>query len=178
MSNFENALKHIWIVEGGYGDEKSNPFDRGGATNFGITHKTLSKHRGVAVTADDVKALTKDEATEIYRKFYWDHYGLGLIRDARVALIVFDQVVNRDAKKVIEGIQIKLRMRFGAAVAVDGIMGPQTIEAINATEVSRLIPELVIAAQQGYLEIVKASPDQLNNLSGWFARTWKLLRLV
>ncbi|MEX0307413.1 MAG: glycosyl hydrolase 108 family protein [Ruegeria sp.] len=41
--NFNACLKHILKWEGGYVD---HPKDPGGATNHGITHKTLASFRG------------------------------------------------------------------------------------------------------------------------------------
>jgi lysozyme family protein len=54
------VLKH----EGGFVD---HPADPGGATNFGITHKTLGAWRREPADAKAVKALTRKEAGEIYR---------------------------------------------------------------------------------------------------------------
>ncbi|MDH2091835.1 hypothetical protein N5K21_24185 [Rhizobium pusense] len=52
----------------------------GGPTKFGITHKTLAAHRGVAsVTAEQVKAMTREETEEIYRRSYWTQSGGDLL---------------------------------------------------------------------------------------------------
>ncbi len=55
-------LPFIEQWEGGYVD---HPADKGGPTNMGITLNTLARWRGHAVTAADVKALTRAEARQI-----------------------------------------------------------------------------------------------------------------
>ena len=55
MAIFSKCLNKLLKHEGGYVDDSD---DRGGATKFGITHKTLAKWRGEAVTAADVKAMS------------------------------------------------------------------------------------------------------------------------
>ena len=37
--NFQNAIKHLFKLEGGY---SNNKYDKGGETNYGITQKTYS----------------------------------------------------------------------------------------------------------------------------------------
>jgi hypothetical protein len=62
---FGRCVEVVLGHEGGFSD---HPEDPGGATNFGITHKTLAEFRGVdSVTKEDVRNLTRDEAKEIYR---------------------------------------------------------------------------------------------------------------
>lgn len=175
MTNFELALAHVLRAEGGFVDLKN---DRGGATNFGITRVTLETWRGLPVTAADVKALTIEEAGMIYRKLYWDHYGLDAIKEPRIALAVFDQIVNRRATEVVRGIQVRLGAAFGRQLAIDGVLGPKTLDALNSVRADKLMTEIVISAQSAYLEIVERRPDQVEFLPGWLARTWKLLRLV
>jgi hypothetical protein len=63
------ALKLMFGSEGGYSNSKS---DSGGPTKFGIPHKTLAAHRGLAsVTAAQVRAMTLQEATDICERSYW-----------------------------------------------------------------------------------------------------------
>jgi lysozyme family protein len=69
QKNFDVSLTHVLKFEGGY---SNHPLDPGGATNRGITQAVLARHRGCAVSKDDVKSLTKKEAGAIYRKSYWD----------------------------------------------------------------------------------------------------------
>src|SRR5262245_28219558 len=62
-----DIIDDILRREGGY---VNNPADRGGPTNFGITQATLADWRGHAVSADDVKNMSRDEAEKIYEARY------------------------------------------------------------------------------------------------------------
>ena len=66
-SNFPKCVDIVLAKEGGFSNDPNDP---GGATNFGITQKTLSawlEDRGQSAAAvDDVKKLTRDTACEIY----------------------------------------------------------------------------------------------------------------
>lgn len=89
-SNFESCLRFVLQYEGGFVD---HPRDPGGATNMGVTQKTLAMWRKRPVTKGEVRALTRDEAVAIYRKLYWDAIG-GDALPAGVDLIAFDIAVN------------------------------------------------------------------------------------
>lgn len=92
-SNFDAALGVTLVYEGGFSD---NPHDPGGATNLGITGRTLAAWRGHSVTSADVKALTRAEAAAIYRKQYWDAID-GDSLPSGVDLSVWDAGVNSGA---------------------------------------------------------------------------------
>lgn len=91
MDRFEEIMETVFKWEGGF---VNNPHDRGGPTNMGITHTVLARWRGVsAVSVQEVRDLTQDEATEIYKSRYWNRIG-GAKLPAPVDLIVMDGAVN------------------------------------------------------------------------------------
>ncbi len=90
QQTFPAFLPELFQHEGGYVD---HPRDPGGATNFGITHKTLAAWRGRPVSRADVRALTRDEAGRIYRARYWDEIG-GDAMPAGPDAALFDVAVN------------------------------------------------------------------------------------
>jgi lysozyme family protein len=67
-TNFEAALAHVLVHEGGYVD---HPLDPGGATKYGITLATLVAWRGRPVAKAEVMALDRREAADIYRARFW-----------------------------------------------------------------------------------------------------------
>lgn len=117
------ALDLMFGHEGGY---VNNPKDPGGATKYGITHKTLAAHRGaLSVTPAQVKALTKEEATEIYRRSYWSQSG-GDLLPVGIDYMAFDYGVNSGPAQAIKSLQRII------GVTADGIVGGQTIAAVKA----------------------------------------------
>jgi lysozyme family protein len=87
---FDACLAATLKEEGGYGDD---PHDPGGATNFGITLRTLENWRGRAATAADVRAMTRAEAAAIYRARFWNGVNADTLA-AGVDLAAFDYGVN------------------------------------------------------------------------------------
>lgn len=124
------ALSLVFGDEGGY---SNHPKDPGGPTKFGITHRTLAAARGVpSVSAAQVKALTKDEAAEIYRAGYWGAIrGDDLPRGLDYAALDF--AVHSGPAQAVKELQRLV------GVTADGIMGPQTLAAIARRDVRALI---------------------------------------
>src|SRR5688572_21931612 len=116
-SNFEAVLSHEFKEEGGYVD---HPKDPGGATNMGITHKTLANWRRISpwwkLDKVEVKNLTRAEASEIYRAKYWD-LTQGDKLPAGVDLAVMDFAVNSGPARAAKALQRIVKAK------VDGLIG-------------------------------------------------------
>jgi lysozyme family protein len=89
-SNFEISLKHVLKHEGGYVD---HPRDPGGATNLGVTIKTLSRWLKRPASKAEVRALTVEKVMPIYRAWYWDEVRADTLPSG-VDVSVFDAAVN------------------------------------------------------------------------------------
>ncbi|NBB07839.1 glycoside hydrolase family 108 protein [Pseudomonas monteilii] len=117
------ALDLMFGHEGGYVNAKT---DRGGPTKYGVTHKTLAAHRGVAsVTAEQVKEMTREEATEIYRRSYWTQSGGDLLPKG-LDYAAFDFGVGSGPATAVRRLQKVLGVRE------DGVVGEQTVAAAKA----------------------------------------------
>lgn len=84
-------VKLVINAEGKY---VNNPKDPGGATKFGVAYnynQGILKELGVT----DMRALTLDQAKQIYYKKYWLASGANFIPDKRLAYIHFDTAVNQ-----------------------------------------------------------------------------------
>ena len=121
IETFETVKPNLLAHEGGYVD---HPNDPGGATNWGITIGTLSAARGRRVSKSEVRALTRDEALEIYKSRYWDTVqGDELPRGVDYA--VYDYSVNSGPGRAAR----ELQRVVGAGA--DGVVGPETLRAIR-----------------------------------------------
>ncbi|MFH5924978.1 glycoside hydrolase family 108 protein [Roseomonas xinghualingensis] len=129
---FDACLDIVLAAEGGF---VNHPADPGGATNMGITLRTLSEFREAEVTVEDVRGLTRAEAREIYRARYWTPMRCGDL-PAGIDLMVFDFGVNAGP-----GRSIRLLQR-SVGVATDGSVGPITLAAVRACRVADLIGRL------------------------------------
>lgn len=139
-SNFDLVMLEIFAHEGGYVD---HPRDPGGATNMGITHKTLAAYRGKPVTKADVRNLTKAEAREIYRLNYWNKIK-GDALPYGYDLVAMDGGVNSGPSRGVKW------MQRGAGAAADGRVGPQTLEACRSAGPKGI--ERACEARMGFLQ--------------------------
>lgn len=133
---FDRAFPLVLAHEGGYVDHPSDP---GGATNLGITRKTLARWRKVSPWTDlpksEVKALTKATVAPIYRAFYWDEIR-GDDLPAGLDCAVFDYAVNSGPGRAAMALQ---RLVF---VADDGEIGPITLAAVAKRKPAEIINAL------------------------------------
>lgn len=154
---FMKCVDLILVHEGGFAD---HPEDPGGATNLGITHKTLAAWRGAPVTKEDVRNLTRDEACEIYRANYWNALNCDNL-PAGVDLVAFDFGVNAGvgrAGKLLQSI---------VHVEQDGQVGPITIGAAQSID-----PGFIINAfSDGRLEHYRSLKHWETFKKGWTRRT-------
>lgn len=157
---FMKCVEHILVNEGGYVD---HPQDPGGATNLGITHKTLAAWRGQPVTKDDVRNLTRDEACEIYRANYWNALNCDNM-PAGVDLVVFDFGVNAGV-----GRSAKLLQKI-VHVEQDGQVGPITIGAVNAIDARFVIN----AFSDGRMDHYRSLRHWETFKNGWTRRTTEI----
>ena len=167
----ENAARHILAVEGGYVNNKADP---GGATNFGVTQRTLtSARKTIAGLPEDVKDLTEEQALLIYDVLYW--------RPARcdklpspVDLVVFDGAVNCGVRQGVKFLQEALNL-YGCGLAVDGVIGPVTLNALSSVENTRVLCAVVLWRRVlYYLSLANGKPTMRAFLRGWLNRLAKL----
>ncbi|MBM3210811.1 hypothetical protein FJZ33_01225 [Candidatus Poribacteria bacterium] len=162
MSNFDLAMQFVKIWEGGY---SNHPNDRGGPTQFGITQAIFNtaKQQGViSNTITSVKNLNLNDAKIIYQEMYWDEVsGDALPKDLSIAL--FDTAVNIGVGRSVKMLQTILN------VTQDGIIGPQTLSAIENYN-GNLVNDFLNARETGYKEIVQNDSSQGVFLKGWLNR--------
>jgi lysozyme family protein len=160
MHSVTDIAKEIVAREGGY---VNDPDDPGGATNHGVTLKTL-RGLGLDLTGDgkvdtgDLRNLTPERASDIYVEHYFRRPGIARLPEALQAS-VFDMYVNAGANAV--RILQRLLNEMGHAIAVDGGIGPQTIAAAEAAagvDAGLLADAYGIARRNYYYALADARP--------------------
>lgn len=151
---FEVALAFTLRFEGGFVDHPSDP---GGVTNHGITWRTLRAHRGVPVTRDDVRTLSRAEAASIYHARYWTPLCADEL-PAGVDLMTFDFAVN-------SGVSRAATMLQGIVGALpDGMMGPATLSAVADAHPATVI-RILAHRRLAFMQTLKTWPV--------FGRGWR-----
>jgi lysozyme family protein len=127
---FQECVAIVLKHEGGFVERSDDP---GGATNMGITLRTLCEWRGDdSLTANDLRTLTEAEAREIYFARYWNPIR-GDELPPGLDLAVFDWAVHGGVSRAARDLQAVL------GVKVDGAIGRQTIEVARRADRHDLI---------------------------------------
>lgn len=133
MKTVREIAEEIVSREGGF---VNDPNDPGGATNFGVTIHTL-RRLGLdldgdrAIGVNDVRRLTRAQAIDIFVTHYFDRPGIGQLPEP-LQPTVFDMFVNAGANAIRILQRLLNDMKF--PVAVDGLLGPQTVKAARAAQ--------------------------------------------
>ena len=152
---FEKCIKVILKNEGGY---VNHPNDPGGETNMGIAKKFYPD--------EDIKNMTKERATQIYYKDYWDPMQLYRLKDENLILQVFDFGVNSGIRTSIKLLQTVI------GVEDDGKLGPITAYFTNYYK-RNLVNEFKNARILFYTNLAERKPAMKVFLKGWINRVMK-----
>ncbi|AEI94413.1 MULTISPECIES: holin-associated N-acetylmuramidase [Roseobacter] len=179
MQTVREIAKEIVRREGGF---VNDPDDPGGATNFGVTIHTMRRlgldldHDG-SVTEADVRALTVDQAIDIFEKHYFQKPLIAMLPQPMHAT-VFDMYVNAgsNAVKILQ----RLLRDMGHDLVVDGALGPKSIGAAQAAFANapdHLVDAYGIARRNYYFRIGdrrsasrKFAKTRAGGKGGWIKR--------
>lgn len=165
-TSFCDIIIDVLEREGGF---VNDPDDRGGATKFGVTIGTLREH-GIDVDGDgdidvkDVEVMPLEVAKQVYRNHYWEPLKLdripGYLRD-----VMFDMAINHGQSRAVKILQRAIT-REGYDIAVDGLIGPQTISHAPYVELKEVVYERIYF----YSMIIRNDPSQMKFRKGWYNR--------
>lgn len=158
MAKAELLKPFILRWEGGFVDD---PLDRGGATNKGITIGTFRNFYGKDATVEQLKNITDEQWLHIFKSGYWDKWKADDIENQSIANIVVDWAWGSGAATSIKQVQKIL------GVAVDGIVGDDTLTAINIAGQRNLFVKIHNRRIEFVENIVKRDPSQARFLKGW-----------
>lgn len=120
MMTFENAFERLVGHEGGYVDSRGDP---GGATKYGISQRSYPN--------EDIAGLTLDRAKAIYLRDFWMVARCDAMPEG-IRFEVFDMAVN-------SGVSASIRIvQRAVGVAADGVIGPVTLQALNAAPAAKM----------------------------------------
>jgi lysozyme family protein len=172
VAEFKPAIDQVLGEEGGFTD---NPKDRGNWTSgiIGVGELKGTKWGLSAMTYPhlDIKNLTREQAVQIYFDDWWTPGPYGLLRSQPLANKMFSFAVNGAAKEAAEMLQIVVNA-CGRRIQIDGVIGPQTLSALNAFD-----PTIVYVA---FKSAMGARYDCINDMNrqtlwareGWFNRAF------
>lgn len=179
MQSVDDITNEILRREGGF---VNDPDDPGGATNFGVTIGTLSAIRGRNVSVQDVQNLTRQEAFDIFKEYYYRRPRIASLPDP-IEATVFDMNVNAGSNSI--KILQRLMIAFGWTVSVDGVLGPQSIgvaEEVHNAAGRYFVDAYGIARRNYYFAIADRRPKSRKyarsrdgRKGGWIKRAEEFL---
>jgi RHS repeat-associated protein len=135
---FSEAIKIVLKNEGGWKNEPQK--DKGDPTNRGISwpiwQANAKNTLGVEPTLENLKNLSVSQATKIYYEVYWKPRGFDKIRDADVAVQIYDWTITSGG--AVKEIQRLLNKEFGKDIKETGVLNQSTIDAINGVDQTKL----------------------------------------
>jgi lysozyme family protein len=164
MAKVELLAPFILKWEGGFSND---PDDLGGATNKGITLATFTMYRkikgGAIPSVVALQNISNEEWTDVLKTLFWDKWMADNIKSQSVANLLVDWVWNSGSY----GIKIPQSV---IGVDIDGIVGQNTLNAVNAADPATLFQKLKIARLQYINRICVAHPANLKFKQGWINR--------
>lgn len=138
-SAYEHCFPLLMDIEGGLTD---HPGDPGGQTKYGISR--------LAYPEEDIENLTPERAKFLIHRDYWTAIRGDAINDRAIAFEILETAFILDppghpirAAKIAQGALIL----FGVNVTYDGLIGPETIAALNAYRHKRDLIKLMNGLQ-------------------------------
>lgn len=179
MAEFLPAVRFVLENEGGYAN---NPKDPGGATHHGISLrflKTLGTEYGdIDKDGDiddyDIRLITADNASKIYKTFWWDKYRYGAVKDQIVATKILDFAVNAGSFRAHKIIQSAVNdVAKSNVLVVDGLLGPHTLKALNSYNAGSILFAFCWRQVEYYRGLCASNPALKVFLKGWELRAWR-----
>ena len=147
----------------------NSKIDRGGATKYGITIATwrtvgYDKNGDGKIDENDVKLITEEDFTKVLKKNFWDKWKADQIKNQKVAEILVDWLWASGKWGIIKPQQL-------LGVKADGIVGKQTLAAVNGYPNQRQLFDAIKNARKAYIDkVIKNDQRQIAHKVGWLNR--------
>lgn len=178
-NNFRKSLLFTLGQEGGYANDKR---DKGGETMMGITAGTLARaYKAGLVSCKSVTELTREDAEEIYRCFYWEP-SKASVMPWPLCAVHFDAAVNHGVGGASKLMQRTLNGIYGVGLAVDGALGPISmramLEAMDVKGIKALCMAYIDERRKLFERLAAKDESQRCFLKGWLNRIKHNKKLV
>ena len=166
MAEFEKFIEPLVEKEGGYRLVEV-PGDRGGRTYAGISERSNPDWRGWALIERKAPPPELVRAVqEQYRSDYWTPLQAEEIQSDDIVEAMFSCAVLSGPRTAVKLAQACL------GETPDGIMGPETLKALNGCDRELFRARFALARINRYREICNRRRDQSQFLLGWLNRVF------
>ena len=163
LNNFEQALASVLKSEGGFQTDINDRGNiladgRAGSTNLGVTQAVWESFVGHPVTWNDMRALTPEKISPLYKRKYWDAVR-GDDLPAGVDYMMFDFAINAGPGRAIKLLQECIGEK------IDGVLGPISMSTIKAMPIKLLIERFTDIKEKYYRSLANPKYEH-----GWINR--------
>ena len=180
MDPITKLLQDVVVREGGFVD---NPFDRGGATQLGISLRYL-RNKGIDLDSDgdtdahDIRLVTPEIAVTFYREDFYHSPRYNLL-PMPIAAPVVDAAVMSSPRRASRMLQRAVNRLVEQRLRVDGHVGPATAAAAQSAVEEhgeyRVIAIFTYERIRFYGRIVARDRSQYEFYRGWIDRAAEFL---
>lgn len=163
---FDRVFNRTLGEEGGY-EDRATHIDT--PTNMGFQQSTLdrfkSAHPDLAQEyPSDIRYLTYKQGKQIARKDFFDQYRIGEIQNQHLQETLFDSFFNHSPQAPAYWVQRAINQNSNMRIKEDGILGSQTIKALNNLSQDEIIKvnNAIIDQRQADHEREKRTNPNLN----------------
>lgn len=167
MADFIPCYERMILNEGGY-KLHTVENDRGGMTYAGIA-RNMNPHWKGWKDIDAGGIPDTSLVREFYKVEFWDRIRGDDLVNQDVARMLFDFGVNAGWRTALKLAQLTV------GVQPDGVVGPKTLNALNACNPELFVLQYSFAKIVRYRDIVTKNRTQQKFLLGWINRTIKEL---
>lgn len=144
---FDEAFKRLIGHEGGYSTDRRDPGNwTGGRVGVGTLKGTKFGLAANTYPNLDIKNLTLAQAKAIYKKDWWDKLGADGMHSA-IVFQLWDFAINAGKSRAIKELQ------QAVGVPADGVIGPQTLAAVNSHDLNDVILSLTAERLKFYTSL-------------------------
>lgn len=144
---FDEAFRRLIGHEGGYSTDRRDPGNwTGGRVGVGTLKGTKFGLAANTYPNLDIKNLTLAQAKAIYKKDWWDKLGADGMHSA-IVFQLWDFAINAGKSRAIKELQ------QAVGVPADGIIGPQTLAAVNEHDLNDVILSLTAERLKFYTSL-------------------------
>ena len=165
-----------------------HPADPGGITNCGVSLRWLRELAGERqaagrssdnldfdrdgdIDADDIRALTRQDAERLFRNTFWKDSGACTL-PAPIAAALYDTAVNCGTHRAVTMLQRVLGLKQ------DGIIGPRTRAAAHIGDSYAAALRLLDERAAFYRRLAEQRPELRVFLKGWLRRVRDLAACI
>ena len=167
-----------WLMDRESREVTDDPRDKGGQTAWGISRRYHPLWDGWGMV--DSGITSGDEFEAAVSGFYRDVYsGLWNSAPERVREVLVDTAVNMGKVYAVQLLQASMcRLADSNYVDIDGVLGPQTREALRYAHPHGLAFTMCALRMAEYNRRARRDPDKRVFLQGWLNRVTLLMEVI